>query len=146
MITVEIKVELNPTEEVHKILELINNFTQINEEQITIEQISEGYFLYSAKIEGRKTLDSMFNGLRSQRTVESARKYLMGKRKEHSVSFMLNKQALLMNKYHFCHSPEESPMGPVWIKISSDDITRVLNYLVPHTIKGQPQEVSYLPD
>ena len=51
-----------------------------------------------------------------------------------------------MKKFHFCHSPEESPMGPVWIKIESDDITRVLEYLVPHTIKGKPQEVNYLPE
>ena len=50
-----------------------------------------------------------------------------------------------MKKFHFCHSVEESPMGPVWIKIESDDILRLLDYLVPHTIKGQPQEVNYIP-
>ena len=77
--------------------------------------------------------------------MESARNHLMKKARDEQVSFMLHKQALFMKKFHFCHSVEESPMGPVWIKIESDDILRLLDYLVPHTIKGQPQEVNYIP-
>ena len=146
MIKVKIKVELNPTEEPEKIMTVINNFATVERSEIEIEEISPGYFLYTATTQGRSSLQALFNGLRSQRTVESARKHLMKKMREEGVSFMLNKQALFMKKFHFSHSPEESPMGPVWIRIESDDILRVLEYLVPHTIKGQPQEVNYLPD
>ncbi|MHA1110579.1 MAG: RNA-binding domain-containing protein [Promethearchaeota archaeon] len=146
MIKIELKVEVNPTEEPEKILEVLNNFADIEKENITIDLISENHYLYTTAVEGRKSLHYMFTGLRSQRIVESARKHLMGKMRERTVSFLLNKQALFMKKFHFCHSPEESPMGPVWVKIESDDITRVLEYLVPHTIKGKPQEVHYLPE
>lgn len=146
MIKIELKAEVNPTEESDKVLEALNNFAQINREKVDIVPISENYFLYTTTVEGRGSLQSMFDGLRSQRTVESARKHLMGKMREKTVSFMLNKQALFVNKFHFCHSPGESPMGPVWIKIESDDILRVLEYLVPHTIKGKPQEVNYRPE
>ncbi len=146
MIKIEIKVEVNPTEDPEKILEVLNNIAKIERDEIKIEPISEEYFLYSTTVNGRVSLQSMFDGLRSQRTVESARKHLMGRIREDKVSFMLNKQALFMNRFHFCHSPEESPMGPVWVRIESDDITRVLEYLVPHTVKGKPQEVHYLPD
>ena len=146
MIKIELKVEVNPTEEPEKILEVLNHFAEIDRDHITIDSISENHFLYSTTVEGRVSLQPMYNGLRSQRTVESARKYLMGKMRETTVSFMLNKQALFVNKFHFCHSPEESPMGPIWVKIESDDILRVLEYLVPHTLKGKPQEVNYLPE
>jgi predicted RNA binding protein with dsRBD fold (UPF0201 family) len=87
----------------------------------------------------------MYEGLRKQRIVESARKFLMSKARNQQVSFMLNKQALFMKKFHFCHSPNESPMGPVWITIETPNILRLLEYLVPHTIKGKPQEVDYVP-
>ena len=146
MIEVVIKTELNPTEEPEKILAVINNFTTVKEDDIKIEKISQDYYIYSVTVYGLSTIQSMFDGLRSQRIVESARKFLMRKKKEDGVSFMLNKQALLMRKFHFCDFPDESPMGPVWIHIKSDNITRLLEYLVPHTIKGQPQEVDYLPE
>ncbi len=146
MIKIELKVEVNPTEEPEKIMEVLRNFAEIDQEKVIIDTISDNYYLYTTTVEGRGSLQSFFSGLRSQRTVESARKHLMGKRREKYVAFMLNKQALFMNKFHFCHSPGESPMGPVWVRIESDDITRVLEYLVPHTIKGKPQEVNYLPE
>ncbi|TFG19518.1 MAG: hypothetical protein EU530_06060 [Promethearchaeota archaeon] len=146
MIKIELKVEVNPTEEPEKIIKVLKNFAEIDQDKIIIDTISDNYYLYTTTVEGRGSLQSLFSGLRSQRTVESARKHLMGKRREKNVSFMLNKQALFMNKFHFCHSPEESPMGPVWVRIESEDITRVLEYLVPHTIKGKPQEVNYLPE
>ncbi len=145
MIEVEIKVEVHPTEDADKILTVINNFAELDKEKIQIEQVHDDYHIYSAKLHGRGALQAMFTGLRSQRIVESARKHLMGRRKDDGVSFMLHKQGLFVQRFHFCHSPEESPMGPVWIKIKSDDITRILEYLVPHTVKGKPQEVDYLP-
>ncbi len=145
MIEVEIKVEVHPTEDAAKILTVINNFVELDKEKIQIEQVNDDYHIYSAKLHGRGALQGIFIGLRSQRIVESARKHLMGRRTENGVSFMLHKQGLFVQRFHFCHSPEESPMGPVWINIKSDDITRLLEYLVPHTVKGQPQEVDYLP-
>jgi len=146
MIKISIKIEVNPTEDPEKIVGTLNNFTNIKQEDIVIDKISEGYFLYSVTANGRSALQSMFDRLRSQQIVESARKHLINKSREDSVSFMLNKQALYVNRFHFCHSPDESPMGPVWVKIESDNIIRLLEYLVPHTIKGHPQEVNYLPE
>ena len=145
MIEVEIKAEVNPTEESEQVLIAMRNFADFSPDKVQKEEIGDNYFLYTVKVSGRTSLQSMFLGLRSQRTVESARKLLMRKKREESVSFMLHKQGLFVQKFHFCHNPEESPMGPVWINIKSDDITRLLEYLVPHTIKGQPQEVDYLP-
>ena len=106
MIKISIKIEVNPTEDPEKIIETLNNFTKIKQEDIVIEQISDGYFHYSATATGRSALQSMFDRLRSQQIVESARKYLMNKSREDSVTFMLNKQALYVNRFHFCHSPD----------------------------------------
>ena len=145
MIIVSIKVEVHPTEDAEKIITVINNFAEIEKEKMQKEQINEEYSIYSATFHGREALQAMFTGLRTQRIVESVRKHLMSRRKDNEVSFMLHKQGLFVQKFHFCHTPEESPMGPVWINIKSDDITRLLEHLVPHTIKGQPQEVDYIP-
>ena len=101
MIKIELKAEVNPTEEPEKILEVLNNFAEIDRDHITIDSISENYYLYSATVEGRVSLQSMFDGLRSQRIVESARKHLMGKIRETTVSFMLNKQAFIHEKISF---------------------------------------------
>lgn len=134
-----------PTEVSEKLHTVLQNLFDIDEDGIkTFKKDGEDYL--GAKIDGIKGLQKLFNGLRKQRIVQTARKILIGRMDIDSVSFLLNKQALLMGKYHFCGSPDESPMGPVWVHIESDNIERLLEYLVPETSKGKPLEVNYLPE
>ena len=135
----------HPTEVSEKLHSVLHNLFDIDEAGIkSFEKNGEDYL--SAEMDGVEGLYKLFNGLRKQRIVQSARKILFGRMDTDSVSFLLNKQALLMGKYHFCHSPDESPMGPVWVEIKSDNIEKLLEYLVPETRKGIPMEVNYLPE
>jgi predicted RNA binding protein with dsRBD fold (UPF0201 family) len=59
---------------------------------------------------------------------------------------MLHKQALYVKRFHFAINEEESPMGPVWVNIESDQLERLLDYLVPQTDKGHVLEVDYIPE
>ncbi len=134
-----------PTEVSEKLHSILQNLFDIDEAEIKSFKKNEEDYL-SAEMEGIKGIQKLFNGLRKQRIVQSARKILFGRMDTDFVSFLLNKQALLMEKFHFCHSPDESPMGPVWVQIYSDNIERLLEYLVPETSKGFPIEVNYLPE
>ena len=135
----------HPTEVSEKLHSVLTNLFDIDEGRIkSFKKDGEDYL--SAEMDGVKGILKLFNGLRQQRIVQSARKILFGRMDTDSVSFLLNKQALLMGKYHFCHSPDESPMGPVWVEIYSDNIERLLEYLVPETQKGVTLEVNYLPE
>ena len=135
----------HPTEVSEKLYTVLQNLFDIDETGIkNFKKDGEDYL--SAEMHGVEGLYKLFNGLRKQRIVQSARKILFGRMDTDSVSFLLNKQALLMGKYHFCHNPDESPMGPVWVQIYSDNIERLLEYLVPETQKGVTLEVNYLPE
>ena len=134
----------HPTEVSEKLYSVLQNLFDIDETGIKSFKKGEEDYL-SAEMDGVEGIQKLFNALRKQRIVQSARKILFGRMDTNSVSFLLNKQALLMDKFHFCHSPDESPMGPVFVRIESDNIERLLEYLVPETQKGKPMEVNYLP-
>ena len=135
----------HPTEISEKLHTILQNLFDIGEEEIkSFKRDGEDYL--SAKMDGIEGIHKLFNGLRKQRIVQSARNILFGRMDLDNVSFLLNKQALKMGKFHFCNSPGESPMGPVWVHIESDNIEKLLEYLVPETQKGIPMEVNYIPE
>lgn len=145
MIKTKTEMIFNVTEDKSKLIRAINNLFEITEDEIKIITKGDNQYLF-AEIDGLKGIQKLYEGLRNQKIIQTARKILMGPMDSEGVSFLLNKQALYMNKFHFCETPSESPMGPVWIRIISDNIERLLEYLVPETRRGKVLEVNYIPE
>ncbi|MHA1728376.1 MAG: hypothetical protein ACTSWY_06555 [Promethearchaeota archaeon] len=144
MIKTHAELIFHPTEIPDKLKTVLENLVGQGKEIKLVEKGDDQY--YSVDVEGLGGVQNLYRGLREQLIVQSARKILTAKMDSDGVSFMLNKQALLMRKFHFCFKPDESPMGPVWVRIESDSIERLLDYLVPDTRDGTPLEVDYVPD
>ncbi|GAF83110.1 unnamed protein product [marine sediment metagenome] len=145
MIHIYIKTEYNSTEDPKKLKTVLTNFSSIIEDKIELIETDSSRF-FTAEASGIEILKNFFEGIRKQQIVQSARKILNIERDSEGVSFMLNKQALFVGKFHFSETPDESPMGPVHVRIESDNIDSLIEYLVPETRKGIPIEVDYLPE
>ncbi|MBD3350099.1 MAG: hypothetical protein GF364_01275 [Candidatus Lokiarchaeota archaeon] len=144
MIKTYIKLIFYPTENYDKLVQVINNIVDISRDAIEVDE-KKYYKVLRVEIEGNESLRMIYDGLRKQQIVESARHFLLNKIKDDKVEFLLNKQALFMGKYHFCDRPNESSMGPVWVEIESNNIESVIEYLTPPTKDGKILEVDYVP-
>lgn len=145
MIRISAYLKFYPTEEKSKLIRVLKNLMNIDENNV-IEEDKQEFKILRCSIDGLDGLKNLYEGFRNQRTVQTARKILMDHIRGTVVSFMLHKQALYVKRFHFAHSEDESPMGPVWVTIESDQLERLINYLVPQTEKGHVLEVDYIPE
>ena len=165
MIKISVKILFMPTEEYPKLVRVLQNVMDVKENEIQsttksftkfrTESTSESTAESTTKEEnnylviessGLASLRKFYEGIRTQKIVQAARRFLMKKMDATGVSFMLHKQGMFMGKFHFCDDPYDSPMGPVWVRIDSDNIQRLLEYLTPETKNGIPLEVDYIPE
>lgn len=144
MIETYVEMVYYPTEDYDALVRVFENLFPITEESIETEDFGP-FKKLSAKMTGLSGINQMYEKFRAQSIVETARGQFYSKIKGDSVSFMLHKQGLYMSKFHFCHDEGESPMGPVWVTIKSDNIERLIDYLTPHTEKGRVLEPGFIP-
>jgi predicted RNA binding protein with dsRBD fold (UPF0201 family) len=71
--------------------------------------------------------------LRDRRVRAVARKQLLLKRTGLSSSVMLNRQAAAAGVVAICGSPEESPLGPVYMTIASEQVDSVIDWLTAYS-------------
>ncbi len=146
MITVNIKTQVFPTEDMNAIKKIFAYFS--NFDKLTESTPDEnGVIDVSASVEGLSGLTFLFQRSRRQRIVQAIRNHAFNliDLYANTCSFMLNKQALTQGHLGICQTPSESPLGPVYIKITATNIERVMEYLFPPTEKGHVLEVDYSP-
>jgi predicted RNA binding protein with dsRBD fold (UPF0201 family) len=70
--------------------------------------------------------------LRDRHVRSAARRQLLVGRKGNSASLMLNRQAAITGVVALCGSPEESPLGPIYLTIESDHLDEVTDWLTAY--------------
>ena len=70
--------------------------------------------------------------LRDRRVRAAARRLLLRSEKASSAELLLNKQAASVGIVVLCGSPEESPMGPIRVRIRSGDLGKVVDWLTAY--------------
>jgi len=70
--------------------------------------------------------------LRDRHVRSAARKQMLLKSSGRSTSLMLNRQAAAAGVVALCGSPEESPLGPVYLTIESEKIDAVIDWLTAY--------------
>ncbi|MHA2273271.1 MAG: hypothetical protein ACXACI_15530 [Candidatus Hodarchaeales archaeon] len=69
--------------------------------------------------------------LEKQRVLDAARRMVLDHLSGNTTRFLLNKQAAYVGKINFCETEEESPMGPLFVVLSSEQINELLDRIVP---------------
>lgn len=74
-------------------------------------------------------LDGIRNTAKARQIQASLRRNLVRNTNNNTTKFYLNKQASFVSTVAICDEPNESPMGPIQITLTSPDIDSVIEWL-----------------
>ncbi len=123
---VELKVEarVNPSESPERVKTAVANVIQCTPE-----------FRYGNKVIGKsfggESLRTIYEQIRSRSAMGVLRRILLINRLDKSTWFLLNKQAAATGILVVVDDERESPLGPVRVTISCEEIDALIDWLVP---------------
>lgn len=136
MVYVRVEVEVRPTEDLNKVLKALNNVVAVKNPRV--EDLGRERKLIVAEEESLEPLKRLYEALRRQRILDSARAVLLKNLRGNTVEVKLNKQAAYQGVISFVDQDSESPLGPIRITISSSKIEMIVDWLTPRTAHGVP--------
>jgi predicted RNA binding protein with dsRBD fold (UPF0201 family) len=127
---VELKVEarVNPSESPERVKNAIANVIQCKPE-----------IRYGNKVIGKsfggESLRTIYEQIRSRTAMGVLRRILLINRADNSTWFLLNKQAAATGILVVVDNELESPLGPVRVTISCEEIDALIDWLVPSNMR-----------
>jgi predicted RNA binding protein with dsRBD fold (UPF0201 family) len=124
---IELKVEapVNSSEDPQKVIDAITN---------VVERCSPE-FRYGSRVVGRATgaepLSILYEQVRSRSAMGVLRRMLLDNRASDSTWFLLNKQAATAVIAAVIEEEQESPLGPIRVAISCEELDALVDWLVP---------------
>jgi len=125
-VTINIEVEVNPTEDPEKVKSAVQNiFSYSFLESIPRRRGS----LLIIKGEGKEGLNKFYALIKQERILNAAQKIMFKGLKGNSITFYLNKQAAYVKHISFCNPVGESTLGPIKVEISCDNPEELIYWL-----------------
>jgi len=125
-ITVQVEAEVNPTETEEKVKQAVENmFGPVN----TQTKPTRKGNLLKAESRGPEALTKLRNLLQREHIRAAARTVLIHGTEKNAVNFCLNKQVAYAGHVSFATEPNESPLGPITVRIRTDDPRGTIEYL-----------------
>src|SRR5437870_2611737 len=82
----------------------------------------------------RRSLEKIRHQLRDRRVRSAARRLLLTKSEGGSVSIMLNRQAASVGIVALCNREDESPLGPIYMRLESDHLGKLMDWLTAYEV------------
>jgi predicted RNA binding protein with dsRBD fold (UPF0201 family) len=117
---------INPSEEPSRVIKCLVNTVNGGS-----PAINEKGNLASVKTEGLHSLHHIRVGVKSRFSAGVLRRLFESNRSNNKTWFLLNKQAAYCGVIAIIESNLESSLGPIVVTITSRDLDRVLEWLVP---------------
>jgi len=123
---VELKVEapVNPSEDPEKVIAAVESVIRCSPE-----------FRYGSRVIGRaagsEPLSLLYEQVRSRSAMGVLRRMLLDNRAGESTWFLLNKQAATAGIAAVVEEEQESPLGPIRVTISCEELDTLIDWLVP---------------
>lgn len=118
---------VNPSEDPQKVIGAVEN---------VIERCSPE-FRYGSRVIGRaagsEPLSLLYEQVRSRSAMGVLRRMLLDNRAGDSTWFLLNKQAATAGIAAIVEDEQESPLGPIRVTISCEELDTLIDWLVPET-------------
>jgi len=83
--------------------------------------------------EDPRALAHIRDQLRDRHVRSAARRQMLLKSSGRSTSLMFNRQAAAAGVVALCSSPEESPLGPIYLVLESENIDATVDYLAAYS-------------
>ena len=122
-IKITIKTELNKTEDKTNLIDAMANIVDIDYDVRGKEIIG--------KFTDYKKLMNLYDTLRNRQTTHIARKVLMRNSEKDMTYILFNKQAAAIDSIVICENSKESPLGPIFMKIKTENILEFIDWFVP---------------
>ena len=126
-VEVQIETEINPTESEDKVITAVENIFGNIPTQIRSFQKRK---ILTGKTKDLKIIDNISNLLRREQIRRAAKVALRRGLEKDAVNFCLNKQVAYAGHISFCNEVSESPLGPIKVKIRSNDPRKIINMMV----------------
>jgi predicted RNA binding protein with dsRBD fold (UPF0201 family) len=126
---IEVKVEapVSPSEDAQKVIGAIEG---------VIERCSPE-FRYGSRVVGRaagsEPFSILYEQIRSRSAMGVLRRMMLDNRAGDSTWFLLNKQAATAGIAAVIEDEQESPLGPIRVTVSCEELDAVIDWLVPET-------------
>lgn len=124
---IDLKVEaiVNPSEHAQKVIDAIANiFTRCSPELSFRSRVV-------GRAVGSDSLAILYEQVRSRSAMGVLRRMLLDNRVGDSTSFLLNKQAATSGIAAVIEEEQESPLGPIRVTISCEELDALVDWLVP---------------
>ncbi|MCY1155829.1 MAG: RNA-binding domain-containing protein [Nitrososphaeraceae archaeon] len=124
---IDLKVEaiVNPSEDTQKVIDAIANlFTRCSPEVSFRSRVV-------GRAVGSDSLAILYEQVRSRSAMGVLRRMLLDNRVGDSTSFLLNKQAATSGIAAVIEEEQESPLGPIRVTISCEELDALVDWLVP---------------
>lgn len=124
---IDLKVEaiVNPSEDTQKVIDAIANlFTRCSPEVSFRSRVV-------GRAVGSDSLAILYEQVRSRSAMGVLRRMLVDNRVGDSTSFLLNKQAATSGIAAVIEEEQESPLGPIRVTISCEELDALVDWLVP---------------
>jgi uncharacterized protein len=124
---IDLKVEaiVNPSEDAQKVIDAIANiFTRCSPELSFRSRVV-------GRAVGSDSFSILYEQVRSRSAMGVLRRMLLDNRAGDSTWFLLNKQAATSGIAAFIEDQQESPLGPIRVTISCEELDKLIDWLVP---------------
>ncbi len=124
-IAVDIRVEcqVNPSEDPAKVVRSVKNVISNSSPELT-----DGTVRVVTK--NPAALSIIYEQVRSRRIIGVFRKALLNNMIAKSTWFYLNKQAAYVGRVSICEEESESPLGPIKVTLTSNELESLIDWLV----------------
>lgn len=124
---IELKVEaaVNPSENAQKVIDAIVNLFSRCSPEISHRSRAVG------RAVGSDSLAILYEQVRSRSAMGVLRRMLLDNRAGDSTWFLLNKQAATAGIAAVIEEEQESPLGPIRVTLSCEELDALIDWLVP---------------
>ncbi len=142
MFMLTVTCEIRPTEDKDKVVKAVTNLFNLSKIEVIEDYPYDKLVGESDKIESLLKLHRL---LRQERILDAFRNVLLNNKAGNATEFKLNKQSAYVGRATLVTLDSESPLGPIVVRIVSDKIDEVIDWLAPKTVGGHPTQERSVP-
>lgn len=142
MFMLTVTCEVRPTEDKDKVVKAVTNLFNLDKIEMLEDYPYSRLVGESSKIE---SLVKLHRILRQERILDTFRSILLSNKIGNTTEFRLNKQSAYVGRVTLVTLDSESPLGPITVRITSDKIDEVIDWLAPKTVGGHPVQERSIP-
>ena len=127
--SLELRATVSRSEDPEKVLRAMKSLLGEGEGQVINETGS-----ITVSSNSRRSLEKIRHQLRDRRVRSAARRLFLTRSEGGSVSIMLNRQAASVGIVALCNREDESPLGPIYLKLESDHLGTLMDWLTAYEV------------